>query len=136
NERRQRPQPRSRSMNSRILTSSAVGAVLASLAVAGFSGPPRVEVTDFGATPRATQPVYDARLSPASTAAVKEFRIPIRDATVEIAKGVTYKSWTFGGTVPGPVIRVSEGDLVKIKLVNETSMTQSISFNASLILTN
>ena len=93
-------------MNSRILTSSEVGAVLASLAVVGFSGPPRVEVTDFGSTPRATQPVYDARLSPASTAPVKEFRIPIRDVTVEIAKGVTYKSWTFGGTVPGPVVRV------------------------------
>ena len=123
-------------MNSRILTSSAVGAVLASLAVAGSSGPPRVEVTDFGSTPRATQPVYDARLNPASTAAVKEFRIPIRDATVEIAKGVTYKSWTFGGTVPGPVVRVREGDLVRIRLVNEASMPHSIDFHAARIPMN
>ena len=123
-------------MNSRILTSSAVGAVLASLAVVGFSGPPRVEVTDFGSTPRATQPVYDARLSPASTAPVKEFRIPIRDATVEIAKGVTYKSWTFGGTVPGPVVRVREGDLVRIRLVNEASMPHSIDFHAARIPMN
>src|SRR2546423_10512812 len=123
-------------MNSRILTSSAVGAVLASLAVAGFSGPPRVEVTDFGATPRGTQPVYDARLSPASTAAVKEFRIPIRDATVEIAKGVTYKSWTFGGTVPGPVVRVREGDLVRSRLVNEASESDSLDFHSPLIQMN
>src|SRR5437660_11693766 len=123
-------------MNSRILTSSAVGAALASIAVVGFSGPPRVEVTDFGSTPRATQPVYDARLSPASTAPVKEFRIPIRDATVEIAKGVTYKSWTFGGTVPGPVVRVREGDLVRIRLVNEASMPHSIDFHAARIPMN
>src|SRR5437773_10001777 len=116
-------------MNSSILTSSAVGAVLASLAVAGFSGPQRVEVTDFGSTPRVTQPVYDARLSPASAAPVKEFRIPIRDATVEIARGVTYKSWTFGGTVPGPVVRVREGDLARIRLVNEASMPHSIRFH-------
>src|SRR2546429_8784834 len=132
NEGRQRPQPRSRSMNSRILTSSAVGAVLASLAVAGFSGPPRVEVTDFGSTPRATQPVYDARLSPASTAPVKEFRIPIRDATVEIAKGVTYKSWTFGGTVPGPGIRVRECYLCRFRLVNGALMQHSIAFYAAI----
>src|SRR5437867_6081663 len=123
-------------MNSRILTSSAVGAGLASLAVVGFSGPPRVEVTGFGSTPRATQPVYDARVSPASTAPVKEFRIPIRDVTVEIAKGVTYRSWTFGGTVPGPVVRVRQGDFVRVRLVNEASMPHSIDFHAARVPMN
>src|SRR5438046_4331962 len=123
-------------MNSRILTSSAVGAVLAALARAGCADPPRVEVTGFGPARRGTQPVYDARLSPALTAAVTEFRIPIRDATVEIAKGVTYKSWTFGGTVPGPVVRVREGDLVRIRLVNEASMPHSIDFHAARIPMN
>src|SRR2546430_6403766 len=103
-------------MNGRILIGGAIAVALASLAAVGGSGAPQVEVTDFATAPRATQPVYDARLSPASAAPVKEFRIPIRDATVEIAKGVTYKSWTFGGTVPGPVIRVREGDLVRIRL--------------------
>src|SRR5437763_2972990 len=82
NERRQRPQPRRRSMNSRILNSSAVGAVLASLAVAGFSDPPREEVTDLGATPRGTQPVYDARLSPDSAPAVTGFRLSIHEEDV------------------------------------------------------
>ena len=123
-------------MNGRILVGGAIAVALASLAAVGGSGPPPVEVTDFATAPRATQPVYDARLSPASAAPVKEFRIPIRDATVEIAKGVTYKSWTFGGTVPGPVIRVREGDLVKIKLVNEASMPHSIDFHAARIPMN
>src|SRR3989449_2434925 len=123
-------------MNGRILIGGAIAVALASLAAVGGSGPPKVEVMDFGTAPRATQPVYDARLSPASTAPVKEFRIPIRDATVEIAKGVTYKSWTFGGTVPGPVIRVREGDLVRIRLVNEASMPHSIDFHAARIPMN
>src|SRR5205814_6228591 len=127
---------RSSVMNGRILIGGAIAVALASLAAVGGSGPPQVEVTDFATAPRATQPVYDARLSPASAAPVKEFRIPIRDATVEIAKGVTYKSWTFGGTVPGPVIRVREGDLVKIKLVNEASMPHSIDFHAARIPMN
>src|SRR6266516_4806655 len=117
---------RSSVMNGRILIGGTIAVALASLAAVGFSGSPQVEVTDFATAPRRTQPVYDARLAPVSSAPVKEFRIPIRDATVEIAKGVTYKSWTFGGTVPGPVVRVREGDLVRIRLVNEASMPHSM----------
>src|SRR5207247_2062541 len=123
-------------MNGRILIGGAIAVALASLAAVGGSSPPQLRVTDSATAPRATQPVYDARLSPASAAPVKEFRIPIRDATVEIAKGVTYKSWTFGGTVPGPVIRVREGDLVRIRLVNEASMPHSIDFHAARIPMN
>src|SRR5690348_14219060 len=35
---------------------------------------------------------------------------------VEISKGVTYNAWTFNGTVPGPVLRVKEGDTLKFTL--------------------
>ena len=123
-------------MNGRILIGGAIAVALASLAAVGLSSPPQVAVTDFATAPRGTQPVYDARLAPVSSAPVKAFRIPIRDATVEVAKGVTYKSWTFGGTVPGPVIRVREGDLVRIRLVNEASMPHSIDFHAARIPMN
>jgi nitrite reductase (NO-forming) len=123
-------------MNARTLMGGAIAVVLVSVAAVGSSGPPRVERTDFASAPQGTQPVYDARLAPASTALVKEFRIPIRDATVEIANGVKYKSWTFGGTVPGPVIRVREGDLVRIRLVNQASMPHSIDFHAARIPMN
>lgn len=123
-------------MNRTVLIGSASLVALVSVAAVTFSGPPRVEVTDFGAAPRATQPVYDARLAAASTAPVKEFRIPIRDATVEVANGVAYKSWTFGGTVPGPVLRVREGDLVRIRLVNEATMPHSIDFHAARVPMN
>jgi nitrite reductase (NO-forming) len=41
----------------------------------------------------------------------KEFRAPIAD-------GVEYEFWTFGDTVPGPFIRVREGDTVELTLKN------------------
>lgn len=94
------------------------------------------ERTDFGVTRRATTPAYDARLTPASTASVKEFTIPITHDTIEIAKGVKYEGWTFGGTVPGPVIRVREGDLVRVKVVNKAPMPHSIDFHAARIAPN
>src|SRR5690606_27740948 len=37
----------------------------------------------------------------------------------EILDGVTVVAWTYNGTVPGPVIRVTEGDRVRVVLKNE-----------------
>ncbi|MEO8201643.1 MAG: multicopper oxidase domain-containing protein [Gemmatimonadota bacterium] len=94
----------------------------------------RVDRVDFARTRTATSPAYDARVSPVSSAGVKEFRIPMTHDTIEISKGVRYIGWTFGGTVPGPVIRVREGDLVRITLVNQAvGMPHSIDFHASRI---
>ncbi|HEU4697811.1 MAG TPA: multicopper oxidase domain-containing protein [Gemmatimonadales bacterium] len=93
-----------------------------------------IERVDFGVTKTATTPAWDARVKPVSDAGVKEFRIPMTHDTIEIAKGVKYVGWTFGGTVPGPVLRVREGDLVRITLVNEAKgMPHSIDFHASRI---
>ena len=92
-----------------------------------------IETTDFDKIVRTTNPAYDARLTDATDAEVKSFRIPIRNATIEIAKGVKYEGWTFGGTVPGPVIRVHVGDKVRVKVINESPMPHSIDFHAARI---
>jgi nitrite reductase (NO-forming) len=119
----------------RILTAATalvvgVGAFL----VTGAYGAPEVSRVDFGVTRTALAPAFDARVAPAGRAPVKEFRIPMTHDTVEIAGGVRYVGWTFGGTVPGPVIRVRQGDLVRINLVNEAKdMPHSIDFHASRI---
>jgi nitrite reductase (NO-forming) len=43
------------------------------------------------------------------------------EVTKELAPGVQYRFWTFGGTVPGKFIRVREGDEVEIRLSNDSS---------------
>jgi nitrite reductase (NO-forming) len=125
---------RTRNVINTILATAASGAVLAMLTAARRE--PTVDRIDFGKVVRATAPAFDARLAPASNADVKEFRIPIKDATIEIAKGVTYQGWTFGGTVPGPILRVRQGDLVRVTVVNESPMPHSIDFHAARIPAN
>ncbi len=39
----------------------------------------------------------------------------------QLADGVEYEFWTFGDSVPGPLIRVREGDTVEIHLKNSSS---------------
>jgi nitrite reductase (NO-forming) len=116
---------------------SAVVVLAASAAaVLGASRGDLSERVDFGVTRVATSPAYDARLSPATAATIREFIIPVTHDTIEIANGVKYEGWTFGGTVPGPTIRVREGDLVRVKVVNRSPMPHSIDFHSARIPAN
>lgn len=44
--------------------------------------------------------------------------LEVTEVEKEIAEGVTYTFWTFGGTVPGSFIRVRQGDTVEFHLKN------------------
>jgi nitrite reductase (NO-forming) len=125
---------RSRKLIPSTLAIAAIG--MTTFAVTGARRGDTVEVVDFGKKITATQPAYDARLTAASDARIKEFIIPITHDTIEIAKGVNYEGWTFGGTVPGPTLRVREGDLVRIKVVNRSPMPHSIDFHSARIPAN
>lgn len=39
---------------------------------------------------------------------------------IEVANGVRYQAWTFGGMVPGPVIHVREGDRITFTMKNRS----------------
>ncbi|CAH1203883.1 Copper-containing nitrite reductase [Paenibacillus plantiphilus] len=50
---------------------------------------------------------------------------------VEISKGVFYNAWTFNGTVPGPILRVKEGDTIHFTLRNmDPEVPHSMDFHA------
>ena len=50
---------------------------------------------------------------------------------VEISSGVIYNAWTFNGTVPGPVLRVQEGDVLNFTLKNiDPDVPHSMDFHA------
>lgn len=50
---------------------------------------------------------------------VVEFKLVAKEVISEMADGVTVNYWTFDGTVPGPFLRVKEGDTVKLTLEND-----------------
>lgn len=57
--------------------------------------------------------------------------LPIIERDITVAKGFVVHAWTFGGTVPGPTIRVHLGDTVRVHLTNQGTMSHSIDFHAS-----
>ena len=63
------------------------------------------------------------RVSQVDGKTVREYTIIAEDDKVmEISPGVFYNVWTFNGTVPGPTIRATEGDWVKVKFINMGSI--------------
>ena len=75
-------------------------------------------------------PVFDAVLGYAPHAAPpvdRDYRAHVRvelevvEKVMELADGVEYRFWTFGGSVPGPMVRVREGDYVTFTLQNHPS---------------
>jgi manganese oxidase len=58
---------------------------------------------------------------------LREFTLVASDDKVkEISPGVFYNVWTFNGTIPGPTIRATEGDLIRINFINNGSKSHSI----------
>ncbi|GMK37013.1 hypothetical protein PCCS19_00660 [Paenibacillus sp. CCS19] len=56
---------------------------------------------------------------PRTGEADKSFTLKASKQTIKLDSGASVEAWTFNGGVPGPEIRVKQGDLVEIKLVNQ-----------------
>lgn len=67
------------------------------------------------------QPIVNAqdKTSKTTTISGKEFTLTAKPSNLEITTGTTLPVWTFNNSVPGPEIRVKQGDTVKITLKNE-----------------
>jgi nitrite reductase (NO-forming) len=50
-------------------------------------------------------------------------KLTVKELERQMADGVRYVYWTFGGTVPGSFIRVRQGDTVEFHLQNDASST-------------
>jgi nitrite reductase (NO-forming) len=94
-------------------------------------GTPRAEILD---SPKAGGPLvegdavtylpYIADLKPGNR--THDVRLDIVAQEIEIAPDVRFQAWTFGGSVPGPVIHVRQGDRVHFTLRNRSDERVSV----------
>lgn len=57
---------------------------------------------------------------------IREFRLVARPGKWEIAPGTVADAWTYNGQVPGPELRVREGDLVRVIVRNALPVPTTI----------
>jgi manganese oxidase len=60
---------------------------------------------------------------------LREYEIFIEEKEIEVAPGVFYPAWTYNGRVPGPTLRVTEGDRVRIRFKNPGSHPHTLHFH-------
>lgn len=79
---------------------------------------------------------FPAELPAAPAGGVASVTLDVGHRAISIAPGIGYEAWTFGGSVPGPVIHVRQGQLVKVTVVNKAPMPHSVDFHAAQIAPN
>ncbi|MGA9333782.1 MAG: copper-containing nitrite reductase [Rudaea sp.] len=104
------------------------GSTTSSTRIAGDFGPPQgkpieEKLVDPPNVPPPIHRNYPARVI---------VRMETREVVKEIADGVRYNFWTFNGTVPGPMLRVRQGDTVELHLSNsaDSHMAHNIDMHA------
>ncbi len=49
---------------------------------------------------------------------LREWTLAAAEQEIELAPGVTYEGWSYNGRIPGPTLRCTEGDRLRITFVN------------------
>jgi FtsP/CotA-like multicopper oxidase with cupredoxin domain len=62
---------------------------------------------------------------------LREYDIVASDKEIEVAPGVFFPAWTYNGRVPGPTIRCSEGDRLRVNFANAGSHSHTIHFHGT-----
>ena len=60
---------------------------------------------------------------------LREFQVVAIDKEIEIAPGLFFPAWTYNGRVPGPTLRATEGDRIRVHFTNGGSHPHTIHFH-------
>ncbi len=80
----------------------------------------------------------DPAAPPVAEGRVHDIELVVSEHEMTVAPGIVQSVWTFGDTVPGPVMRVTVGDTVRVTLRNPDTnkLPHSVDFHASLVAWN
>jgi len=81
------------------------------------------------AFPAKTEGVGNQRMEPRMDKGVKVFDLTAKEIDWEVEPGRRVKAWAYNGQVPGPQIRVREGDRVRVVIKNELPESTVIHFH-------
>ncbi|MCX6473545.1 multicopper oxidase domain-containing protein, partial [Rhodococcus sp. (in: high G+C Gram-positive bacteria)] len=60
---------------------------------------------------------------------LREWEIFAADEEIEVAPGVYFPAWTFNSRIPGPALRCSEGDRLRVRFVNGSAHPHTMHFH-------
>jgi manganese oxidase len=89
----------------------------------------RMHEAGVKAFPAKTEGKGNQILAPRMVKGVKVYDLTAKVVQWEVEQGKRVEAWTYNGVVPGPQIRVKEGDRVRINLKNELPESTAVHFH-------
>jgi FtsP/CotA-like multicopper oxidase with cupredoxin domain len=77
-------------------------------------------------TPSANVTPISAFVVTGTNRPVRSFTLTTQPARIDLGNGKTVNTYTFNGTLPGPELRVQEGDLVVVTVTNKLPVSTSV----------
>lgn len=95
----------------------------------GFQGEIDVSQNGFNPTDILTDFDYGTVSTLPNGQTLREYKINAVVKKLVVAPGIEYEAWTYNGRVPGPTIRCTEGDHIRIEFVNGTPHQHTMHFH-------
>ncbi|MBN2502066.1 MAG: multicopper oxidase domain-containing protein [Anaerolineales bacterium] len=93
---------------------------------AGFIGEVDHERNGFNPTDILTDYDYGTVSTLENGQTLREYDFVALDKNIEVAPGIEFPAWTYNGRIPGPTIRATEGDRIRINFVNASAHPHTI----------
>lgn len=58
-----------------------------------------------------------------------EVEMTVVERRIQVSRGYAVEAWTYNGTAPGPILRVTEGDTIRIRFSNHTGRPHNLHFH-------
>lgn len=97
----------------------------------GLPGVGDVDYEKNGFNPSET--LYDFDYGTVSTLpngqTLREYEIIVINKNIEVIPGIEFPAWTYNGRIPGPTLRATEGDRIRITMKNGSNHPHSMHFH-------
>ena len=70
-------------------------------------------------------PSIQPQIADAEEQKVREYTLVIEATDIEVSPTAVWHAWTYNGTIPAPTLRVQEGELLKVRVINNHNLTHS-----------
>jgi FtsP/CotA-like multicopper oxidase with cupredoxin domain len=72
-----------------------------------------------------SQSLSESQIAEAGEQQVREYTLIIEGTDIQISDTAVWHAWTYNGTVPAPTLMVKQGELLRVKVINNHDLTHS-----------
>ena len=99
------------------------------VSTATFDPSAYVRAWNFGNLPASERDRFYRETRRPDGTLLREYEFYAVDREIEIAPGIFFPAWTYNGQVPGPTIRATQGDRIKVTFINQGTHPHSMHFH-------